>query len=163
MAAFLLVSLLTCLSASLIPQPAAGVEVESSNISATSRAEQTMNGLLHYYWTSDPKHKQIKYFRVCGQTGGVGYSLPGRCTCEVPSSCVNCYRWYDAVTLESVATYGIYMQTKNNSDVPDTIFNHSPYNANWNATAVCTFVDDFSWYGLAYLRVYEWLKVCIRT
>ena len=73
-----------------------------------------------------------------------------------------CYRWWDAVALESVATHGIYRNTKNYSNIANTIFAHSPYNADWNATAVCTFIDDFSWYGLAYLRVYEWLKVKIR-
>ena len=161
MAAILVFSFLACFFGSTISQPAVSVDVKSSNVSATTRAEQTLNGLLHYYWTSDPRHKHIKYFRVCGQTGGVGgYYYAGRCTCTDPASCVNCYRWYDAVTLESVATYGIYVQTTNNSDVPETIFNHSPYNADWNATAACTFIDDFSWYGLAYLRVYEWLKVC---
>lgn len=64
------------------------------------------------------------------------------------------------MALESIATYGIYTNTKNYSKVADMIYAHSPYNANWNATATCTFIDDFSWYGIAYLRVYEWLKVC---
>lgn len=143
---------------------AASDDIKSLGSGATTRAEQTLKGLLHYYWRSDPKHLQIKYFLVCGQTGDVGGSgYEGRCTCENPKSCVNCYRWYDAVTLESVATYGIYMNTTNGSLIPDTIFNHSPYNSHWNATAYCTFIDDFSWYGLAYLRVYEWLQVCVHT
>lgn len=63
------------------------------------------------------------------------------------------------MALESIATYGIYTNTTNHSEVADVIFDHSPYNAEWNATASCTFMDDFSWYGIAYLRVYEWLKV----
>lgn len=152
--------LLPCLFLVLFTPSVSGRTAYVDNSAAVNRAKQTLSGLLHYYWSSDPYHKKVKYFLVCGQTGGVGGSAyNGRCTCEVPSSCVNCYRWYDAVTLESVATYGIYMDTKNNSAIPDTIFNHSPYNAEWNATAACTFIDDFSWYGLAYLRVYEWLKV----
>lgn len=72
---------------------------------------------------------------------------------------MNCYRWFDAILLESVATYGIYTNSKNHSEVAETIYDHSPYNGNWNATAICTFIDDFSWYGIAYLRVYEWLQV----
>ena len=155
-----LVILLLGLSGPLLSQ-VDSADIRSTRTDATIRAEQTLQGLLHYYWRSDPLHKQIRYFLVCGQTGDVGgYQYPGRCTCEDLKSCVNCYRWYDAVTLESVATYGIYMNTTNHSIVPETIFNHSPYNAGWNATAACTFIDDFSWYGLAYLRVYEWLKVC---
>lgn len=65
--------------------------------------------------------------------------------------------------MEAVATYGIYTNTKpikEYADMASSIFAHSPYNANWNASGDgCTYVDDFSWYGIAYLRVYEWLKV----
>ena len=158
-----LVCLVLCFLSGPLLASTAGHDIKSRGTGATTRAEQTMSGMLHYYWSSDPLHPKIKYFLVCGQTGGVGESgYAGRCTCVDPKSCVNCYRWYDAVSLESVATYGIYMNTTNNSMVPETIFNHSPYNADWNATAECTFIDDFSWYGLAYLRVYEWLKVCCK-
>ena len=137
-------------------------DIRSTNTDATTRAEQAMQGLLHYYWLADARatkaHKNIRFFFACGQIGDP--SLKGLCTCgDTPKSCVNCYRWYDGVTLESVATYGIYMKTKNYSAVPDIVWAHSPYNADWNATAICTFIDDFSWYGIAYLRVYEWLKV----
>ena len=65
--------------------------------------------------------------------------------------------------MESVATYGIrfYMNTTNHSTLPDMIYSHSPYNANWDPKTVvtCTFIDDFLWYGIAYLRVYDWLSV----
>ena len=126
-----------------------------------TRAEQALQGLFQYYWKNDPLRKQIEFFFVCGQIGGWGKSRSEfECSCNHPSSCVNCYRWWDAVALESIATYGIYTNSKNYSKVADTIFAHSPYNAEWNATATCTFIDDFSWYGITYLRVYEWLKVC---
>ena len=126
-----------------------------------TRAEQALQGLFQYYWKNDPFRKQIEFFFVCGQIGGWGKARSEfECSCNHPSSCVNCYRWWDAVALESIATYGIYTNSKNYSKVADTIFAHSPYNAEWNATATCTFIDDFSWYGITYLRVYEWLKVC---
>lgn len=138
-------------------------DVKSTSTAASTRAEQAMYGLLHYYWLADArpdkKHRNIRFFFACGQIGNA--DLKGLCTCgDTPSSCVNCYRWYDGVAVESVATYGIYMKTKNNSAIPDIVWAHSPYNADWNATETCTFIDDFSWYGIAYLRVYEWLKVC---
>ena len=134
--------------------------VQQTTTNPTTRAEQTLQGLFHYYWKNDPLKKQIEFFFVCGQIGGWGKTHSEfECSCNYPSSCVNCYRWWDAVALESVATYGIYTKSKNYSKIADTIFAHSPYNANWNATAKCTFIDDFSWYGIAYLRVYEWLKV----
>lgn len=126
-----------------------------------TRAQETLQGLFHYYWTHDPYSKKVGFFFACGQIGGVG--IPDtwtQCVCYSPASCVNCYRWWDAVALESIANYGIYTKTKQYADIPDIVFAHSPYNANWDTSVYCTFVDDFSWYGIAYLRVYEWLKVC---
>lgn len=138
-------------------------KLKSTLTDPATRAEQTLEGLFSYYWKSDPLAKQIKFLFVCGQVGGWGEPhSEGECSCDNRTACVNCYRWFDATTLESVATYGIYMNTKNHSTVPDVIFDHSPYNAKWNAKAICTFIDDFSWYGIAYLRVYEWLKVILR-
>ena len=94
---------------------------------------------------------------MCAQIGTA--TTPGKCTCYTPSACLNCFRWWTAIALESVATYGIYTKSKTHSNIPELVFEHSPYNANWNATAACTFIDDFTWYGIAYLRVYEWLNV----
>ena len=126
--------------------------------SASVRAQQTLNGLMDYYWSQDPNHKNISFFFACGQIGGVG-SDQSQCSCSNPSACFSCYRWWDAIALESLATFGIYTNTSNHSDIPDTIFHHSPYNANWDAVNSYTYVDDFAWYGIAYLRVYEWLNV----
>lgn len=129
----------------------------SANVSAEFRAQQTLNGLFNYYWKHDSVHKNVEFIFVCAQLGLP--ATPGSCTCINPKVCVDCYRWWSAVALESVATYGIYTNSTNHSQVADTFFSHSPYNANWNATAACTYIDDFTWYGIAYLRVYEWLKV----
>ena len=147
----------TCLLALLSVQVNAGAntKVKSSITEATYRTQQAMQGLFHYYWRQDSQVKQIEFFFACGQIGNGGSS----CTCENSVSCTSCYRWWDAVAMESVATYGIYTGSKNNSKIADTIFAHSPYNSNWPAETYCTFIDDFAWYGIAYLRVYEWLKV----
>lgn len=125
------------------------------------RTEQTLKGLFHYFWKEDPSHKKIKFFFTCAQLGRIGSNRAGKCSCSNPSSCVNCYRWWSAVALESVATYGIYMNTTNHSTTPDTFYKHSPYNDDWNATSFCTYIDDFLWYGIAYLRVYDWLGVSL--
>lgn len=126
---------------------------------AASRTYQTLEGLFNYYWKSDPIAEQIKFFFVCGQVGGWGSPhAQDQCSCIHPKACVNCYRWYDAVALESVATYGMYTNSKNHSEMAEIVFDHSPYNGNWDTA--CTFIDDFTWYGIAYLRVYEWLQVC---
>lgn len=126
---------------------------------AIERANITVRGLFHYYWSTDPYHPDAKFFFVCGQVGGGGGQLWNKCGCSNPVACLECYRWYDAVQLESVATYGIYTGTQMFNDTADHIYNHSPYNAKWNAITGCTFIDDFTWYAIAYLRVYEWLKV----
>ena len=139
-------------------------DIKSTCTDALTRTEQTLQGLFQYYWRSDPaqNHENIKFFFACAQVGGIGYmGNIYQCSCGNPDSCVSCYRWYDAITLESLATYGIYTNSTNNSGVADIMYAHSPYNAKWDASAACIWIDDFSWYGLAYLRVYEWLKVCV--
>ena len=152
--------LLALLSAALVSRADKPADIRSLSTNASVRVEQTLNGLFHYYWRNDPHHKQVQFFFACGQIGGGASADYGQCGCNNPSACVSCYRWWDAVALESVATNGIYKNTKNHSQIASIIFAHSPYNSNWNATLTCTFIDDFSWYGIAYLRVYEWLKVC---
>ena len=133
-----------------------------SQSEVTTRADETFQALLHYFWRHDPANKSIGFFFACGQVGG--YGVPDawdKCGCYTPETCTNCYRWWDAVGLEAVANYGIYTKSNKYSYVPEAIFSHSPYNADWNATKYCSFIDDFSWYGIAYLRVYEWLKVML--
>ena len=137
----------------------ANEDLKSTSTDAYTRVDQTLNGLFHYFWRNDPQRKHIQFFFSCGQIGGGGTGSYGSCSCDNPKVCLYCYRWWDAVALESVANYGIYTKAKNHSEIASIIYAHSPYNANWNATVTCTFIDDFSWYGIAYLRVYEWLKV----
>ena len=129
---------------------------------AAVRVNYTIRGLFEYHWAHDPGHPKIGFFFSCGQIGGWG--APDKwtqCGCNTPTACTDCFRWWDAVALESVATHGIYTGTRDNADIADNMLEHSPYNHKWNATAICTFIDDFTWYAIAYLRVYEWLKVHI--
>lgn len=130
--------------------------------SAENRATLTLHGFVEYYWNQDPVNENISFFFSCGQIGGGG--SPGnwtQCSCYYPSSCLNCYRWWDAIAMESIATYGIYMNSTNLSlsEIPENVFSHSPYNGDFYGQY--TFIDDFAWYGIAYLRVYEWLNVCL--
>lgn len=126
---------------------------------AATRAKVTLNGLFHYFWKNDPNSKEIQFFFTCGQIGGCGNQPNSQCSCDHPNSCTNCYRWWDAIAMESVASYGIYMNTRNNSNMADSIVAHSPYNEKFNGSSICTYVDDFVWYASAYLRFYEWLGV----
>ncbi len=133
------------------------LELRSINTEAKVRAQLTLDGFFNYYWKKDQNNQNIAFFFACGQIGGDGTSDVNQCSCYSTSACVNCYRWWSAVALESVATYGIFMNTTNNSIVADMTYEHSPYNANWNPDNA--FIDDFLWYGITYLRVYEWLNV----
>ena len=127
---------------------------------STTRATAALDGLFHYYWAHDSKDKSVQFFFLCGQIGGWGSDYVwNKCSCNNKISCMDCYRWWDAIALESIASYGIYTNSKRNYTVADMIYNHSPYNGNWDAIKSCTYIDDFLWYGMAYLRVYEWLKV----
>ena len=133
--------------------------LKSTSVDAESRCQLTLNGLFNYFWKGDPKHKKIEFLFACGQLGTMGTTQAGQCSCSTPTSCINCYRWWTAVMMESLATYGIHMNTSNHSNVPSIVYSHAPYNAKWDAVKTCTWVDDFLWYGIAYLRVYDWLSV----
>ena len=103
------------------------------------------------------------------------YSGPNTCQCETDynSSCLNCFRWWSAVSLESSVNYAIAANiqpphmspsyahfrsaaTSSNASLGSRIlhaaqssWDHAPYNAHWNATAHPVFVDDFVWCDLA--------------
>ena len=133
--------------------------LQEQQVTAGNRAFQTLQGLMDYYWNHDPKNENISFFFACGQVGGQGSPVVWKeCSCDNVESCLNCYRWWDAVSMESLASYGLYTNTTNNSNVPEVVFKHSPYNGDYGGQ---TFVDDFAWYGIAYLRVFDWLKVSI--
>lgn len=124
-----------------------------------TRANQTLQGMFQYYWMTDPQHANISFFFACGQLGGGGFTTWNKCSCRNPLSCTDCYRWWDAVAIESMANFGILTKTQTYSDIPDEVFSHSPYNGLWPSED-WTFIDDFGWFGIAYLRVHDWLKVC---
>ena len=132
----------------------------------TARADQTLQGFMRYFWRHDPSNKSVGFFFACGQIGGSGVPW-NECTCDTSDNqqgrCLTCYRWWDAIGVEAIANYGIYTNSKAYDYILEAIFPSSPYNGNWNATSYCTFVDDFAWYGIAYLRAYEWLKVVHRN
>ena len=68
----------------------------------------------------------------CGQIGGMGFNnsriAGNQCECELPHSCLNCYRWWDAQAIEAAANNGIYLGTANYIDLPQRIYERSPYN-----------------------------------
>eukprot|EP00117_Sycon_ciliatum_P004163 scpid28281/ scgid8652/ len=111
-----------------------------------------------------------EFFFSCGQLGGLApfgkTGSSGRCQCESDwvFACTNCYRWWSAVGLEATVNYCITMSEKANSTgtcglvtrAADSMWEHSPYNSQWDGGEFPVYVDDFTWYALAYLRVYDW-------
>ena len=50
---------------------------------------------------------------MCGQIGGWGGpAVWDKCSCSTKDACADCYHWWDAISLESLATYGIYKNLK---------------------------------------------------
>eukprot|EP00117_Sycon_ciliatum_P015413 scpid38547/ scgid1535/ Mannan endo-1,6-alpha-mannosidase DCW1; Defective cell wall 1; Endo-alpha-1-&gt len=110
------------------------------------------------------------FYFSCGQMGGFApYGGSGSvytCGCESDwlYSCTNCYRWWSASALEASINYCMATGQSPNStgicgkvhQIAESMWIHSPYNAHWDARIKQVFVDDFSWYALAYLRVYDW-------
>ena len=110
------------------------------------------------------------FYFSCGQIGGLG-PMGGStgintCGCETEWSfgCTNCYRWWSAVALEASVNYCIAAGMAWNSTGPcaevtkaaESTWAHAPYNDIWDASISAVYIDDFTWYSLAYIRVYEW-------
>ena len=130
----------------------------SPSASPESRVQEAIDGLFEYFWSNDPQDSSIGFFFACGEIGGLGPYAKNwtECSCDSPDYCPGCYRWWDATILESIADHGIFNKTTQRASVADNFFAHSPYNSHWSS---CTYIDDFLWYGITYLKVYEWIDV----
>jgi hypothetical protein len=126
---------------------------------ARARVDETYGSLFDTWWMADEVNTtggQPGFFFACGQVGGTGTSQWNQCVCDAPNACANCYRWWDAIAIESVANRGIYLGDEQHADAARTLLAHSPYSDAW--AGKCPFMDDFAWYLLAYTRVFVWLK-----
>ena len=117
-------------------------------------------------------NKPAQFYFSCGQIGGlgghnqVGTVSPDKCQCESDwmFGCTSCYRWWSAVALEASVNYCIATGLPwNSTGLCGDVFNrsvsmwaHAPYNKYWDGSISAVYVDDFTWYALAYLRVYDW-------
>ena len=132
--------------------------VAFSHTEAVHRVEQVTDGLYSLWWMKNQTNTtggQPGFFFACGQIGGTGTSLWTQCVCDDPSQCQNCYRWWDATAVESLANRGLWLGDTQHADTARTLLAHAPYDARW--TGPCAYMDDFGWYLLAYTRVYTWL------
>ena len=108
------------------------------------------------------------FFFSCGQIGGLapyGKTITAdKCLCESdwPSACTNCYRWWSAIALEAAVNFCLVTQNSSSSlcndvaSAAESMWIHSPYNAEWDAVKLPVYVDDFAWFALAYLKMFEW-------
>eukprot|EP00299_Pterocystis_sp_00344_P016386 c8222_g1_i2.p1 GENE.c8222_g1_i2~~c8222_g1_i2.p1 ORF type:complete len:579 (+),score=91.41 c8222_g1_i2:35-1771(+) len=127
--------------------------------SSDIRVNQTLDGLFTYSWMSGNDGVPFGFWFACGQIGGCGDNNPPwyQCRCENKTFpvCTQCFRWWDAVILESIISISEYRNDSSYEYLPELIFSRSPYNSTWPPH--CSYVDDFAWYTLLYLRVHEWL------
>lgn len=123
------------------------------------RLDASASGLFDLWWMYNETNStggQPGFLFACGQIGGTGTARWDQCICDDPSNCQNCYRWWDATAIEGVASRGLWRGDRLHAEKARTLLAHSPYNANWGG--MCAYIDDFSWYLLAYTRVYAWLR-----
>ena len=126
----------------------------------TERIDHSIAGLFSIWWmaSENASMHQPGFFFSCGQIGGAGTASWRQCRCD-KYPCENCYRWWDALALESLANRGIWLggpPVARHEAAARTVIAHSPYATTWKGK--CPYVDDFAWFLLAYIRVYEWLK-----
>ena len=115
-------------------------------------------------------YSAAQFYFSCGQMGGLApygqTTSVYTCLCESdwPYDCTNCYRWWSAVALEASINFcmakgltpsatGICSKVHKTAE---SMWTHSPYNGYWDVKRKDVYVDDFSWYALAYLKVYDW-------
>jgi len=74
------------------------VGVAAASATSRARVDAAWGGLSAYF--ADPT---AHFWKSCGQNGGNGAGVDRfNCACEVAGSfCVNCYRWWMAVTVPS--------------------------------------------------------------
>ncbi|KAL1504220.1 hypothetical protein AB1Y20_010629 [Prymnesium parvum] len=108
-------------------------------------------------------------FFACGQIGGsappAAHAAASQCLCQSdwPFACENCYRWWSAVAAEASIDLALAAKLPPASAaggriaaLVESMWTHAPYNGRWDASARPTWVDDFAWYALAYLRMFDW-------
>eukprot|EP00966_Prymnesium_polylepis_P287972 6651139-Prymnesium_polylepis.2 len=130
--------------------------VDAAPIDA-ARINHSIDGLFSLWWvhsTNKSKH-QPGFFFSCGQIGATGTPDWHSCRCD-KYPCENCYRWWDALALESLANHGIWLggtPVAQHEAAARTVLAHSPYAPSWGGK--CPYIDDFAWFLLAYIRIYE--------
>ena len=140
--------MLSTLVLSLLARPATA-EVPAA------RANATIAGLQRYYFNST-----MGTYLCCGQTGGAGGAGSNfSCSCERTdmSDCLNCYRWWAAQGLQvfiEAEKLGIIDEATVHG-VAEKVLAHSPYEWRFGKTMPWAYIDDYAWYVLALLAVYD--------
>ena len=131
------------------------VSAPGSHVVDASRADAAFKGLQAYFFDD-----RGSIWKSCGQNGGLGHAPSSfECKCESGPFCKNCYRWWNAVAVQSLITWSQAMP----SAVPrnetirliETMRAHSPYTT--RADPAWGYIDDYLWYVLLWMDVYEWL------
>ena len=113
------------------------VGVAADESSSLHRVDAAFDGLQRYFYTSPG------FWKSCGQTGGLGgASTNFGCVCETGTPfCKNCYRWWMAITLQSLmgldsaAGGGGHVSANFTRMTLDTFLQRSPYSSRVKSAA----------------------------
>lgn len=131
------------------------VGVAAAAATSRARVDAAWGGLSAYF--ADPT---AHFWKSCGQNGGNGAGVdPFNCACEAADSfCVNCYRWWMAVTVQSLVGLNQAVPghpTRNASlDLAAFFYDRSPFTA--RASPSWAYIDDYLWYVLMWLDLHAW-------
>ena len=136
-------------------QAAQQTAAQTAQQPADERINATIAGLQRYYLNATGN-----YYTCCGQTGGSGGAAPFGCACGRAdlANCLHCYRWWATQGLQAfieaerlgVIERGLVLSTA------EAMLAHSPYNKDFGSTMPWVYIDDYAWYVLVFLRMFEW-------
>ena len=129
------------------------LSAHAAEASAADRVDAALSGLQRYFFDDAGS-----FWKACGQNGGLG-KAPSNfdCKCEVTSPfCKNCYRWWMAVTVQSLlgihAAVPDHPSLNTTKAIVDTFRRKSPYTT--HANPAWAYIDDYVWYVLMWLDVH---------
>ena len=135
---------------------AASVAPLAPSSTRLERVNATFSGLQQYFFDATGS-----FWKACGQNGGLGDAATNfECVCEKPGPyCKNCYRWWMAVTMQSLVSLNRAVPGHASLDRTHSLIHsmrkRSPYTS--RAAPSWAYIDDYVWYVLMWMDTYDWL------
>jgi len=117
------------------------------------RVSASWDGLQRYFF-----NETGGFWKSCGQTGGAGGAVDNfNCECEA-GFCTNCYRWWMVPIVQSLVQLNAagHEQMRNATlSLTESMWALSPYTTRRYVS--WAYIDDYLWFVLMWLDVYDWL------